>query len=467
MKEKMHIISEVLPGSIAEELELEPGDAVLSINDRFPEDIFDYEFLCEDEEIDLLVRKADGEEYLFEIEKDEDEGLGLRFGNGLMDDYRSCRNKCIFCFIDQMPPGMRETLYFKDDDARLSFLQGNYITLTNLSDDDVSRLIRYRMEPINISVHTMNRELRCRMLNNRFAGDALDKLDRFFEAGLEMNGQIVLCPGYNDGAELDSTIAALAKYLPYMKSLSVVPVGLTRFREKLAKLTPVTEKIAAETVSCVERWQDRLYEEFGNHFVHASDEFYITAGLPFPPAERYDGYPQLANGVGTLRSLSDEYDEALDSFLAEDSEKDSPDRGAEDGEVITAATGELAAPFIRKFADRFEAEFPGRHIAVAAIKNHFFGELITVSGLVTGKDLIEQLSGRELGSRLLIPDTMLRSGEEVFLDDVTVTQVSEALQIPVNIVESTGNALLEAFLGLEHTPEELFPGYEPEDISYE
>ena len=230
METKEHRIREIQPGSIGEELELVPGDLVLAVNGQTLEDVFDYEFLCRDEYVELLIRKESGEEVIYEIEKEEDEDLGILFENGLMDEYRSCRNRCVFCFIDQMPKGMRETLYFKDDDARLSFLQGNYITLTNLNDSDLDRLIRYRMEPINVSVHTMNPDLRCQMLHNRFAGDALKKLDRLYEAELELNGQIVLCPGYNDGDELESTIEKLTAYLPYMKSVSVVPVGLTRFR---------------------------------------------------------------------------------------------------------------------------------------------------------------------------------------------------------------------------------------------
>lgn len=460
---KENMISEVLPGSIAEELEIESGDMVLEVNGQEPEDIFDYDYLCEDTYIELLVRKADGEEYLYEIEKDEDEDLGIRFENGLMDSYRSCHNKCIFCFIDQMPPGMRDTLYFKDDDARLSFLQGNYITLTNLREKDMDRMIRYRMEPINISVHTMNPELRCRMLNNRFAGDSLLKLDRFYDAGLEMNGQIVMCPGYNDGDELDSTIEALFAYLPYMKSLSVVPVGLTRFREGLAVLNPVTPEIAKDTVRRIEAWQEKAFRLHGTHFVHASDELYIQAGMDLPEAERYDGYPQLANGVGTLRSLEDEYVNALTGCDGSDPSGDGqPDMK----ERLTVATGVLAAPFIRRLADMCELRFPAKKIEVIPIKNRFFGEQITVAGLVTGGDLIEQLMDVDIGDRLLIPDTMLRSGEKVFLDDVQLDDVTNALHVPVNIVESSGGSLLDAFLGCTHKKEERFPGYEPEEIYY-
>lgn len=449
MKTKEHRIREVRPGSIGEELEIVPGDFVLAVNGQRLEDVFDYEFLCRDEYVELLVRQQDGEEILYEIEKNEEEDLGIIFENGLMDEYRSCRNRCVFCFIDQMPKGMRDTLYFKDDDARLSFLQGNYITLTNLDESDLERLIRYRMEPINISIHTMNPELRCRMLHNRFAGEALKKLERLYEAGLEMNGQIVLCPGYNDGKELDATIEKLTAYLPYMRSVSVVPVGLTRFREGLPPLRPVTATEAEETIDLVEKWQKKIYGEAGIHFIHASDEFYILAGRELPEEARYDGYLQLENGVGSMRLLWEEFTEALD---------------AEDGtvlsETVSVGTGRLAAPYMERLARLTERKFSGLNIQVYPVNNDFFGNEITVAGLVTGQDLIAQLSGKELGDRLLLPVTMLRSGEEVFLDDVTVSQVQEALQVPVNIVKSSGADVLAAFLGRGNIQDLMYPGYE-------
>ena len=295
-KQKGHVISQVAPGSIGEELELEPGDELLTINGQEIEDIFDYEYYIDSEALTMVVRKADGEEWELEIENGR-EDLGLTFENGLMSDYRSCCNKCIFCFIDQMPPGMRETLYFKDDDSRLSFLQGNYITLTNMKDRDIERIIKFHLAPINISVQTTNPELRCKMLNNRFAGEALKKIDRLYAAGIPMNGQIVLCKGVNDGAELERTIKDLSRYLPHMASVSVVPVGLSRYREGLYPLEPFTSKEAGEVIDLVERWQRKLYAEYGLHFIHASDELYMLAGREMPEAERYDGYIQLENGV--------------------------------------------------------------------------------------------------------------------------------------------------------------------------
>lgn len=450
MSDKVHVIQETEPGSIAEELGLEPGDAILEINGQPIEDVFDYRLMCQEEYLELLVRGADGDEAVFEVEKDDDEDLGIVFENGLMDDYRSCRNKCMFCFIDQMPPGMRETLYFKDDDSRLSFLQGNYVTLTNMSESDLNRIIRYRMEPINISVHTMNPELRCRMLHNRFAGDALKKIDTLYEAGIEMNGQIVLCPGINDGEELDATIRALSCYLPVMQSLSVVPVGLTRYREGLYPLQPVSKECAAQTIDIIEKWQQKIYKEFGFHFVHASDEFYILAERELPEEERYDGYLQLDNGVGSVRLLCDEFTQAL-----------AEEKGSTETREISLATGRLAAPYLERLIRQMNEKFPHVRVHLYPIRNVFFGEEITVVGLITGQDLTAQLKEQTLGEELLISVHMLRSGENVFLDDITTDDVCEQLRVPLRVVKPGGQELLDSLLG--RTPDEAdteYPGYE-------
>ena len=438
MKKHEHIVKNVEAGSIAEELGIEPGDRLLAIDGQEIEDIFDYQFYEESEELLLLIEKADGEQWELEIEKDADESLGISFGEGLMDEYRSCRNRCIFCFIDQMPPGMRDTLYFKDDDSRLSFLQGNYITLTNMSDHDVERIVRYRLEPINISFHTTNPELRCRMLHNRFAGDALKKVDILYQGGIEMNGQIVLCRGVNDGEELERTIRDLTKYLPLLKSVSVVPVGLTRFREGLYPLEPFTREEAREVLRVIHRWQKKIYEEYGIHFIHAGDEWYLLAEEEVPEEERYDGYLQLENGVGMLRLLFNEFEEGMERL-------GDGDRSGE----ISAATGKLAYPYICRMADRIQERYPGVKVHVYCIRNDFFGERITVSGLITGQDIIAQLKGKELGSRLLLPCNMLKADEDVFLDDITVKEVSDALQVPVDIVKSSGQDLIDAILGPE------------------
>lgn len=447
MKKHEHIVKNIEPGSIAEELGIQPGDRLLSIDGREIEDIFDYQFYEESEELLLLIEKPDGEQWELEIEKDADESLGISFGQGLMDEYRSCRNKCIFCFIDQMPPGMRDTLYFKDDDSRLSFLQGNYITLTNMSDHDVERIIRYRLEPINISFQTMNPELRCRMLHNRFAGDALKKVDTLYQGGIEMNGQIVLCKGVNDGEELERSIRDLTKYLPLLKSVSVVPVGLTKFREGLYPLEPFTKEDAGEVLGLIRRWQKKIYEEYGTHFIHAGDEWYLLAEEEVPEEEQYDGYLQLENGVGMLRLLINEFEEAMEHL----------ESGERSGE-ISLATGKLAYPYICRMAERIQERFPGMKVHMYCIRNDFFGERITVSGLITGQDIIAQLRGKELGSRLLLPCNMLKADEDVFLDDITVGEVSDALQVPVDIVKSSGQDLIDAILGLKTTETDINKG---------
>lgn len=430
------------PGSIGEELELEPGDVLLTIDGEEIEDIFDYDYMTDSESFVMTVQKKNGEEWELEIESGG-EDLGLTFENGLMSEYRSCRNKCIFCFIDQMPPGMRETLYFKDDDSRLSFLQGNYITLTNMSDRDIDRIIRFHLSPINISVQTMNPELRCRMLNNRFAGEALKKINRLYEAGTEMNGQIVLCKGVNDGEELRYTIERLAAYAPHMQSVSVVPVGLSKFRDGLYPLEPFTKEDACQVIDLIEEWQKKLYEKHKLHFIHASDEWYILAERELPEESRYDGYIQLENGVGMIRLLYEEFMDAL-------GEKEDDGKAEE----LSMATGFLPYPYLKRLLDRMAEVYPGRKIHLYPIRNDFFGEMITVAGLITGQDLVAQLKGKPLGSRLLLPSVMFKSGEEVFLDDMTRTQAEAALQIPINIVKSGGYDLLSAILDREAAEEQ-------------
>ncbi len=489
MQFKEQRIDGIEKGSIAEELGICPGDVLLSVNGQPVQDVFDYRYLINDDILTVRIRKAGSGEQEYEIEKDYYEDLGLVFENGLMDNYKSCRNKCIFCFIDQMPPGMRDTLYFKDDDSRLSFLQGNYVTLTNMSEEDVERIITYKLAPINVSVHTMNPELRCRMLNNRFAGEALDKLRRFYEAGIEMNGQIVLCKGINDGAELERTIRELSGFLPYMESVSVVPVGLTKYREGLCPLEPFTKEDALVVLDTICRWQEICHDEHGCHFVHASDEWYLLAEQPFPPGETYDGYPQLENGVGMMRLLQTEFEECLRteqedpaqqkkvrreffrqrnrnrpkrrSSLAESllanaaSENASHDAGdgteknsREDRRVVSIATGKLAAPLLRKLAAEYLCFHSDVDIRVYDVRNDFFGERITVSGLLTGQDLKAQLTGRELGDVLLLPCNLLRSGDEVFLDDMTVSELENALQVPIHIVKSDGQSLFDEIRGI-------------------
>ncbi len=429
-KEKGHLVKEVEEGSIAQEIE----------------DIFDYQYLIQDEYVEVLVKKPSGEEWLLEIDKEYEEDLGIIFDNGLMDDYRSCHNKCIFCFIDQMPPGMRDTLYFKDDDSRLSFLQGNYVTLTNMSDKDVERIIKYHLSPINISFQTMNPELRCKMLHNRFAGEALKKVDRFYGAGIEMNGQIVLCKGINDGEELVRSIEELTKYLPHLRSVSVVPVGLSKFREGLYPLEPFTREDAQRVLDTIHGWQKKLYAQYGLHFIHASDEWYIMAGQELPDADNYDGYLQYENGVGMLRLLMEEFEDALRSAM----ESGAVERWNGRRREISSVTGQLSYPYIRRMADRLSALFEGLCVHVYPIRNDFFGEQITVTGLLTGQDIMAQLTGQRLGEELLLPENVLRSGERVLLDDCTVEDLAKTLQVPVNIVKSSGYDFIESVLGKEN-----------------
>ena len=435
MKKNLHVISRVLPGSIGEELELEPGDILVSINGQPVEDVFDYRYLMNDELVELLIRKKNGEEWELEVEKDYEEDLGVEFENSLMDDYRSCSNHCIFCFIDQMPPGMGETLYFKDDDSRLSFLQGNYVTLTNMSDYDLERIIKFHLSPINVSFQAMNPELRCKMLHNRFAGDALKKVDRLYEGGVTMNGQIVLCKGVNDRQELEYSLEKLSAYAPVLQSVSIVPVGLSKFRDGLYPLESFTKEDAEHLIEQVERWQKIMMEKHGIHFVHASDEWYILAGRNMPEEGRYDGYLQLENGVGMMRLLETEVKERLSQLEGDDRKIQA-----------SVATGKLAAPFIKKMTELVQEKFPNISVSVYTIKNEFFGEKITVSGLITGQDLKTQLKDRQLGEKVLIPCNMLRSGEDVFLDDLTVEMISEALGTEIVVVDEPGADLVDCLI---------------------
>lgn len=439
-----HKIKTIIPGSIGDELELEPGDRVLAVNDQQIEDVFDYHYLINDEYIELAVLKRDGEEWVFEIEKDAEEDLGIEFESSLMDDYHSCTNKCIFCFIDQLPKGMRSTMYFKDDDSRLSFLQGNYITLTNMKDKDLDRIIQYKLSPINISVHTTNPDLRCMMLHNRFAGKIMEQIQKLYRAGVLMNGQIVLCKNINDGDELRKTINDLGKFLPYMESLSVVPVGLSDHREGLYPLEPFTPEDAREVIGIIHGYQKIFMEEYGTHFVHASDEWYILADVPLPEEENYDGYVQLENGVGMLRLQEREFHTALDEDVFE-----SVSEVAEEHQKkkhCTIATGKLAGPFLRKLVADLHVHYPNIQVDVVEVTNYFFGPRITVSGLLTGQDIIRALKGRNLGEELLLPINVLRSGEDVLLDDVHVKEIEKTLQVPVRIVQSNGKDLYDALI---------------------
>ncbi len=442
-----HIINSVLEGSPAAIAGLKAGDELIKVNDEDVIDIFDYRYNILSTNLKLTVIR-DGNEITYDIHKEEDEDPGLDFKNGLMDDYRSCHNKCIFCFIDQMPPGMRPTLYFKDDDSRLSFLQGNYVTLTNLSEHDINRIIKFKMEPINISFQTTNPELRCKMLNNRFAGDALKVADRFYEAGIIMNGQIVLCKGVNDGDELRRSIEDLMKYLPVLESVSVVPVGLSKYRDGLYPLEPFNKEDACKVIDMIESYQKIAYEKYGLHFIHASDEWYILSGRDVPEEERYDGYLQLENGVGMVRSMKDEFYDALDVYKIKGLKKVFMKKVK-----LTLVTGRLAYPYMKEYADKVMTQYPKADIQVVAIRNDFFGEMITVAGLLTGQDILKQLT--ELGHHdtILLPQCVLKADDPIFLDDMKLSELESALQVKAKIVKSSGYDLFLHMTG--RNPEEI------------
>lgn len=419
-------IVNVTKGSLGYRAGLKPGDVICEINGIEIVDYLDYMYSAASERVEIKLKDR-----TVLIANEDYEPLGVEFETLLIDEPKSCCNKCVFCFIDQMPPGMRESCYFKDDDFRLSFLQGNYVSLTNMREADVERIIAYNIPRINISVHTTNPELRVKMLHNKNAGKALDILRRFAESGLNMNGQIVLCPNWNDGAELDRTIGDLGKISDSMESVSIVPIGMTKYREGLEKIEPFNKESSAAVIRQVERWQKKFQTEIGRNFVYLGDEFYLMAGLSLPEYDEYEGFPQIENGVGMCSSLLYEFEEALE---------DIPERMPK--RAKTVATGRLVCETLQKLTARLK----GGKIQVIPIANRFFGESITVTGLITGGDLIEQLKGKDLGEELLLSTSMLRHGEEVFLDNTTVAQVEEELNVPVRIVQNDGYELLNALL---------------------
>lgn len=430
-------IKYIEPYSIAEEAGIEAGDTLVSINGHDFHDILEYRYLTAEYEVTLEVLKKDGSTEIITVENDY-EDLGIEFAEGLIDEAQSCRNKCIFCFIDQLPRGMRETVYFKDDDTRLSFLQGNYVTLTNMSDEEIDRLIKMRVSPINVSVHATDPKLRCMMLNNRFAGKCYDIMKMFASNDIYMNCQIVLCPEINDGDNLKRTLYDLGALFPYVNSISVVPVGLTRYRDGLYPIKPFTKESCGETVKFVEKIQNKFLAEYGTRLVYLSDEFYINAGIPIPDSECYEGFPQLENGVGLIASMREEFDSAL--RLLKDKRY---------SRHVSIATGEISYEFIKGLADKLENTCDGVRADVYPIKNNFFGGGVSVSGLVCGCDIIEQLKGKISTDILLIPHAMLRDDDNVFLDDTMVEDVEKALNVQVIPVLNDGYEFIEKILGEE------------------
>ncbi|MDY3972213.1 MAG: DUF512 domain-containing protein [Clostridia bacterium] len=430
-------IKYIEPYSIAEEAGLEIGDKLISINGHDFHDILEYRYLTAEYEVTLEVLKKDGTTEMITVENDY-EDLGIEFAEGLIDEAQSCKNKCIFCFIDQLPKGMRETVYFKDDDTRLSFLQGNYVTLTNMSDEEIDRLIKMRVSPINVSVHATEPELRCKMLNNRFAGKCYDIMKRFAENDIYMNCQIVLCPGINDGENLKRTLSDLGALFPNVNSISVVPVGLTRYRDGLYPLTPFTKESSAETIRFVEEIQNEFLEKLGTRLVYLSDEFYVDAGIPVPDAESYEGFPQIENGVGLIASMQEEFDSAMRLL-----------KNKKRSRHVSVATGEIAEGFIKGLAEKIEQLCEGVKVDVYPIKNNFFGGGVSVSGLVCGCDIIKQLKDKIKTDTLLIPHSMLRDDDNIFLDDTTVEDVEKALDVKIVPVLNDGYEFVEKILDEE------------------
>lgn len=428
-------ISEVQEGSIAKEAGIEAGDTLVSMNGQPIQDVFDYRFYSAEEEVQLEVLKPDGEILQVEIEKDEWEDIGLSFEKPLLDEEKSCLNKCIFCFIDQLPKGMRESLYYKDDDARLSFLYGNYITMTNMKQDELARIVRYRMSPVNVSVHATNPELRVFMLKNRFAGDILSKMKYLADNGILLNAQIVLCGGVNDGAELDRTLRDLSGLTPMVNSISIVPVGLTRFRQELPVLQPFANASAMDVIQQVGKWQKMFLEESGSRRVYLSDEWYLMSGTALPDYSYYEDFPQIENGVGMAAAFIQEFNEALSQQRKNPLDK-----------VVSVATGMLASKLMHEVADRAEKHFPGLKILVYPIENHFFGNTVTVTGLLTGTDIWHQLCDKPLGNTLLLPSNMFRAGTEIFLDDLSKSDLSKALHVDIRKVDADGESFLKAIM---------------------
>lgn len=428
-------IKGILEGSIAEEMEIEAGDYLLTINDTEIKDILDYKYQIFDEYIVVMIEKANGEVWDLEIEKEENEDLGLVFEEQLIDKPRSCANKCIFCFMDQLPPKVRETLIFKDDDFRLSFMTGNYVTFTNSSYRDLDRIIKYHLSPINISVHATDPEVRKMMLNNKNAGMILDYIKYLTDNGIQVNAQIVLCPNINDGEILDKTISELSAFYPNLLSIAIVPVGLTKYRDGLYELKGFTSEGASKLIDQVESWQNEFFEKYKDNLVFCADEFYVKANREIPDCTRYGNFEQLEDGIGLMSYFTMDFNKALMRYKPKKIER-----------TVSVATGKSAYKFIREKADILEKTFDGLKINVYAIENLFFGPEITVTGLITGNDLIEGLKNKELGDYLVIDQKMLKEDADIFLDNIYLDEVKRELNIEIVKSESFGTGFIKAIV---------------------
>ena len=434
-------ITGVENGSLAYENGIIAGDELISINDNEINDVLDYRFYLTEKSVKLSLSRG-GEDFSVTIEKEEYDDIGLDFETPLMDKKHTCKNSCIFCFIDQNPEGLRESLYFKDDDSRLSFLHGNYITLTNMTDKDVERIVKMRFSPINISVHTTNPELRVKMMKNKRSGEVLKYLGEFKRAGLSMCAQIVLCKGVNDGAELLRSMRDLSEYAPELNSLAIVPAGLTKFRDGLYPLADFTPDEASEIIDMVNQFGDECFAHFGMRLVYAADEFYIKAGREIPDADYYEDYSQLENGVGMIRSFTDEVEDAV-------SDADELVSSLKEMREVSVITGAASRAMISEVAEKIESLTDKIKVNVYEIKNYFFGESITVSGLLTGKDIYEQCKDKHLGDSLILPANCLRDGEDVFLCGMTLDELAEKLDVDIRVAENDGYDFIDAVFGIE------------------
>ena len=442
-------INGVKKGSIAEEIGVKRGDYIVSINGQEIFDILDYKFIVEDEYIELEIEYQDGTREIFEIEKEEDEDLGFEFEHELIDKPKNCHNKCIFCFMEQLPENVRDTLIFKDDDYRLSFFSGNYITLTNLNDFDIDRIIKYRLSPINISIHATDEKVRCMMLNNRFAGKVLEYLDRFYEAGIVINTQIVLCKGINDGEVLKKTIKDLSKYIPVLKSICIVPVGVTKNREGLYPLKPLTKQDLINTIETIKTFQEEFKRRFKAPIVYLADEFYLKANMPFPKYEDYLDFGQIEDGIGMIALFEHEFDKELNKLIKK------IESGKKDKNIIkkevTLITGKITEKFIKDKAKKIENIFPNLKINVLAIKNDYFGNEITVTGLITGRDIIANINkikneGKSIGEYVILPEVMLKEDEDIFLDDTLLISLQKEIDTKIVVSDGTGAGFIKAIL---------------------
>lgn len=438
MEEKAlkNLISSISKNSIAEEIGIEKGDRLLRINNKAIIDVIDYLYQMADNFLELELEKSNGEIWIVEVEKEFDEELGISFHNPILDHAKSCKNKCVFCFVDQLPDNMRKSLYFKDDDSRLSFLQGNFVTLTNISDKELERIIEYNISPINVSIHTTNPDLRKEMLKNKNAGKILERLKLLTSNRILVNGQIVLCPNINDKSELDRSIKDLYPLYPNLNSIAIVPVGITKYRENLAFLEPFNKENSEEVIEQIEKWQEYLKKKIGTRFVYIADEFYVLGNKELPDFHAYEGFPQLENGVGLIKKLENEFLTHL-TMLSSNSKLE---------KRLTIVTGTSAKGYLNGLIVKFNSKFPKVNVVIHSITNNFFGNMITVSGLVTGKDIIDQLKNKDLGEKIILPKSMFKSNENILLDDITKEDIELALKTKVHICEVNGKSLINIIL---------------------